>query len=508
MRVRFHHVVTVVVPAALCCAASAQLRVAAWNISNYGGGRQTDIERAVYAEFSGRSMRPDVILGQEFLSQAAVDSFRTILNAAPGSPGDWQSAPFIDGADTDGAFFYRTSRAQYLGTTVVAVGSSSTSNQPRNTYRYDFRPAGYTGAGATLACYSVHMKAGSEPLDQMRRLIEAQRIRADSAALPAGWRFLIGGDFNIQSSSQTAYQTLVGSAPSEAGRFLDPIATPGSWNNNGAFRFVHTQDPIGAGGMDDRLDQLLLSGTLVDGEGFDYVGAPSIPYSTTTWNDPNHSYRSWGNDGTSFNLALTVAGNQMVGPVIAQALANAAVGAGHLPVFLDLRLPPRMDSTASVDFGTVEVGPAPEASATVWHAGDIALWTPAGLADLWYSFAPSPGFGAPVAQFIATAGGAGATHQVTMSALTPGVKQGTITVASNDPDQPMRVITVSGLVVVSLTPGDANGDHRVDFVDLNIVLSNYGAMGPAAATPGDLNADGRVDFVDLNIVLSNYGVGA
>lgn len=508
MRIRFHHAVTVVVSSALCCAASAQLRVATWNISNYGGGRQIDIERAVYAQFEGRSMSPDVILAQEILSQAAVNSFRAILNAAPGSPGDWEAAPFIDGVDTDCGFFYRASRAHYLGTTIVAVGSSSSTNQPRNTYRYDLRPAGYTGAGATLACYSVHMKAGDSSTDQMRRLIEAQRIRTDTAALPAGWRFLIGGDFNIQSSSQAAYQTMVGAAPSEAGRFYDPIATPGSWNNNGAFRFVHTQDPIGAGGMDDRHDQLLVSGSLVDGEGFEYIGAPSIPYSTTTWNDPNHSYRSWGNDGTSFNLALTITGNQMVGPVIAQALANAAVGAGHLPVFLDLRVPPRVDSTEVVDFGTVEVGPAALASATVWHAGDTALWTPGGLADLLYSFAPSAGFGAPVGQFVVTPGGAGAMHQVSMSAQTPGVKQGTITVASNDPDEPMRVITVTGLVVVSLTPGDANGDHIVNFVDLNIVLSNYGAMGPPAATPGDLNADGRVDFVDLNIVLSNYGVGA
>ena len=30
----------------------------------------------------------------------------------------------------------------------------------------------------------------------------------------------------------------------------------------------------------------------------------------------------------------------MVGPVIAQALVTAAAGAGHLPVFLDLRVPP------------------------------------------------------------------------------------------------------------------------------------------------------------------------
>ncbi len=34
----------------------------------------------------------------------------------------------------------------------------------------------------------------------------------------------------------------------------------------------------------------------------------------------------------------------MVGASIAQALRDAAANGGHLPVFLDLRVPPRVDS--------------------------------------------------------------------------------------------------------------------------------------------------------------------
>jgi hypothetical protein len=171
-------------------------------------------------------------------------------------------------------------------------------------------------------------------------LLEAQRIRDDAEALPSGWHFLLGGDFNIQSSFQSAYQELVGSQANNDGRFTDPIKTPGSWNNTSTYRIVHTQDPVGAGGMDDRHDQILVSSGLVDGAGADYIGDPDTAYSTTTWDDPSHSYRSWGNDGTSFNVAMTITGNQMVGTTIAQALANTAAGGGHLPVFLDLRVPP------------------------------------------------------------------------------------------------------------------------------------------------------------------------
>lgn len=52
--------------------------------------------------------------------------------------------------------------------------------------------------------------------------------------------------------------------------------------------------------------------------------------------------------------------------------------------------------------------------------------------------------------------------------------------------------------------GDANGDRVVDFLDLNIVVSQYGAVG--VGIEADFNADGVVDFLDLNILLANFGL--
>jgi hypothetical protein len=203
--------------------------------------------------------------------------------------------------------------------------------------RYDIVLAAGTCAETRLALYSSHMKSGSDSDDKSRRLLEAERIRDDAEALPEGWHFLLGGDFNIPSWGELAYQQLVGAQANDDGRFFDPINTPATWYNNPSYCFVHTQDPVWA--MDDRFDQLLVSAGLLDGTGVDYMGDPSIPYSTTTWDDPHHSYRSWGNDGTSYDTPLTISGNQMVGSVIAQALENSAVGGGHLPVFLDFRIP-------------------------------------------------------------------------------------------------------------------------------------------------------------------------
>ena len=61
--------------------------------------------------------------------------------------------------------------------------------------------------------------------------------------------------------------------------------------------------------MDSRYDFILLNEKLTNGRGFDSIGHPTTPYSTVTWNDPAHSDRAWGKDGTSFNNPLTIAGN-------------------------------------------------------------------------------------------------------------------------------------------------------------------------------------------------------
>jgi hypothetical protein len=346
-----------VVLAALTWAAAqadAQVRVATWNISNYAGGRDLVLQTSVYGvnPDNALSMAPDVLIAQEILSATALFDLRDILNDAPGSPGDWAAAPFIDGTDTDSGLLYRTGAVQFLGLTVVSGGGPSP-NHPRNVMRYDLLVLGQPAELGTIACYSSHMKAGSSSQDQARRVLEAEAIRDDAAALPADWHFLLGGDFNIRSSTEAAYQVLVGVGDAGAGRFFDPIKRPGSWYQENSFRFVHTQDPSGAGGMDDRHDQILVSANLVDGGGVEYVGN-NIPYSDSTWDDPNHSYRCWGNDGSSFDVALRIDGNTMVGPVIAQALVDIAVGGGHLPVYLDLAVEPYCFGDIDAD-GTVGV---------------------------------------------------------------------------------------------------------------------------------------------------------
>lgn len=511
-------------------AAQGQLRVAQWNVTNYSGGRFAEFQTSIYGvvppglALAGLAMSPDVLVGQEFISQAGVNAFRLLLNTAPGSPGDWASAPFIDGPDTDSAFFYRTSKVEFLGTVIISQVTGSTALPPRNTYRYDVRLRGYGDVPETrVAFYSTHMKSSNDSASQQRRLLEADKIRDNATGidtngpgtgLPAGHRFMLCGDLNIQSSNQAAYQRLIRSEADNRGRFFDPIATPGSWNNNCSFRLVHTQDPstTGTGGMDDRHDQILLSSTLINGAGLTYIGSPGLPYSTTTWNDPNHSYRAWGNDGVNCDLPLNVATNQFVGPEIAQALVTTtnfgSTSGGHLPVILDLRVPARVGAaTQEVDFGTVPLDATAAFDLAVFNAVDGAAWTNPGstptraVETLVYTLTASEGFDAAFGPFEDDAEPGANHHTITMDTSSPGPKFGTLLIHSNAPDAPELLVLLSGVVVGCAA--DFNGDGSLDFFDYLDFVQAYNDEDPSA----DFNRDGSIDFFDyLDFVLA-YDAG-
>ncbi|MBM4107488.1 MAG: hypothetical protein FJ255_01525 [Phycisphaerae bacterium] len=478
--------------------AGAQLRVATYNITDYpsAGLREADLANAIYGvnPANGLTLRPDILLVQEMESTGGVNNLRTFLNNAHGSS-VWALATFVapNGGcnDTNNAVLYRTDRVSQIAAVTVSVGGCDP-NPPRTIQRWDLGLVGYGGApGSILSVYSTHMKAGSTTADLNRRLVEAQRVVANVAVLPSGRHVLIGGDFNIPGSSQGAYTTLVGPNPSApTGPFFDPIFTPGSWNNNGAFRFVHSQDPSTQ--MDDRYDQVLVSASLLDADGMHYVGDHTRPFSTTTWNDPNHSYRAWGNDGNNFDGVIRTTGNTMVGASIAQSLINVAAGNGHLPVYLDVRVPGRLGvSSLTVNFGLVAAGASATADLQVFNSADTALWNAAGIALLNYTLAASAGFSAPSGPFSDAAGGGANSHTLSMDTSTPGPRSGTLTIASNAGDRfaPL-VVTLVGEV---LCPADWNADGVVDFNDFLEYLNDYNSQDPRA----DLNGDGVVDFNDL-----------
>ena len=59
-----------------------------------------------------------------------------------------------------------------------------------------------------------------------------------------------------------------------------------------------------------------------------------------------------------------------------------------------------------------------------------------------------------------------------------------------------------GIIFISPANGNTNGDSRVDIIDFNTLLVQWGLTGPGHTA--DFNSDGVVDILDFNILLINW----
>src|SRR3989344_3735866 len=54
----------------------------------------------------------------------------------------------------------------------------------------------------------------------------------------------------------------------------------------------------------------------------------------------------------------------------------------------------------------------------------------------------------------------------------------------------------------TLNQGNSNGDGKVDVLDFNTLVTNWGATG--SGNSADFNSDGTVDILDFNILMNNW----
>ena len=185
--------------------------------------------------------------------------------------------------------------------------------------RGHFQPlASGPGTDTDFYIYSTHLRADGGSCGSSCDTIrgnEAAQINADADALGQGENVLIVGDFNMKTSSEPAYANLTASGP---GQVHDPINMPGSWFNNNSFKSIHTQNPGGAGGMDDRFDLQFSSDEVLDPGGLEYIVG---------------SYRAFGNNGTH-----TLNGSLTSGSQPANVLTALRTASDHLPVVADYDL--------------------------------------------------------------------------------------------------------------------------------------------------------------------------
>lgn len=257
---------------------------------------------------------PDLLMLTEITSADAVD---LLLEDALNTDGEtaWESAPFIDGPDTDNLLLYKSTLF-----TLVESNPISTNLRDINEYVL-YLNTSTTLDTAFLYVYVSHLKAGNSSENAMQRTLEATVLKNYIDERTAGEHFIISGDFNVYGASENAYQTLLNYGLN----FNDPINQSGEWHTNWNYADIHTQstrtanlpDGGSTGGMDDRFDFMLISDDLLDGT-LSYV--------------PD-SYQSFGQDGEHYNVSMLAVENSSIPNDINNALYYMS---DHLPVLMQL----------------------------------------------------------------------------------------------------------------------------------------------------------------------------
>ena len=287
-----------------------RVKILTYNILNYPNF--SSAKNVKYQQIFAEA-KPDIVAVQEILSQYGVNLF---LSDVLGN--SFKAATFFDGPDTDNALFYKDSILTLLSANIIT-------NTPRYITRYVLQ---HNFTQDILIIYVAHFKAGDTPSDETTREQEAARLRIYTDQLSAGTNFIVVGDFNLYRATEPAYIRLLDQT--NPGYFLDPINRWGYWHDNQAFSDVHTQstrvvqlaDGGSIGGLDDRFDFILVSQSLKNPWGVDYVPG---------------TYWAYGNDGQHFNQQIV----NPPYPISEQIAFDLHDVSDHLPV------------VAEFDFGVV-----------------------------------------------------------------------------------------------------------------------------------------------------------
>jgi hypothetical protein len=459
-------------------APASAARLMNYNLLNWSSS--TGPARAAYMRAIVRAAAPDIVVSQEVIGQGGVDVFRDqVLNTM--APGNWVAAPFLSGPDTNNSLWYRPDVWTLVDTTVVW-------NTPRYAMRYQMRLTGYNSPGADLYVYSFHLKSSMG--FETERGVEMDNIRANAEALPPGSHIVFCGDYNVYTSTEPAFQKALASLGANIGRMKDPINQVGNWHDNAGYAPYHTQSPRtlsfgggATGGMDDRFDFILESYNLDDNQGFELLES---------------TYKAFGNDGAHLNVAINASPtNSAVGQALADSIMNAS---DHIPVVTTFSVPAKLDvAPLAIAFGTVIQG---------------AVVTPQGLQIT--NVAASPGdaldgtVAAPVGFTVgggafSLAPGVNANASIGLVTSSVGVKSGDLTIASDAPDDPTKLVPVSATVVAHAVPSVDSlsaqlagtldfGSHDAGLFDdmlARVYNVGYGALqaklrvGAASITGGD-----------------------
>lgn len=173
-----------------------------------------------------------------------------------------------------------------------------------------------------------HLKASSGTDNQALRLQMVNDLVDYLDGLPSDELVLLGGDLNLYTQSEPAFQELID--PTNNITFVDPADRIGSWHTNIVFidvftQSTRTQSGIGGatGGFDDRFDFIMTSENMLTSSDLSYV---------------DDSYQVYGNNGNSNCFNEEINSSDCSGPDFDSTIRNELyLMSDHLPVTVELQ---------------------------------------------------------------------------------------------------------------------------------------------------------------------------
>ncbi len=258
-------------------------------------------------------IKPDVLITQEMIGQESVNNF--LNNILKNINEKYKAADFIDDEDTDidQGLFYNSDKFSFISTSQI-------DGYPRPVYIFTLK---HLDTGEQFVVYNLHLKASKGSENELARSDQVKELKNYISETNSNF-YIVAGDFNIYSTTESAYKDLFSITESGKGNLHDLINVVGTYNDPSNAN-IHTQSTRTSqfgggshGGLDDRFDFILFSDSLMYGDRIFVIDS---------------TYKSFGNDGMHYNSALNVGPNQEVSMNIANSLHDAS---DHLPVFVKI----------------------------------------------------------------------------------------------------------------------------------------------------------------------------
>jgi hypothetical protein len=335
----------------LCLAAcvahayAQSLRVVAYNIdqdtgsSGVPGSDMTTVLQAIgNAHLAGNAQPIDVLALEELYGTPAttLQPIVTALNAIYptanytfDTTADATTGNFLTGNGPSG-LIYNANTVQVLG--ALSVGSASGSGAPRAPMRYKLAPKGYNDHSADFFLYVSHMKSGSGSSDMTRRNVEANTIRTNSAttAVGANAHVIYSGDFNVNDSSETTYQTMISSSLpgiGTVGQAVDVLNPANNWSTTSTFKALLTESAT--------FDQYRDDFQFVTNPMLSQPGMQLVPGSLTAFGNGGNIYHT-SVTNSSNSAALADLGQAPYSPAYRSSVLSALTTVtDHLPIVAD-----------------------------------------------------------------------------------------------------------------------------------------------------------------------------